>query len=231
MLHNSSMVSHNHMAYLHRVSLNPMAIPGRLNQGTCLIKVLYLPNHTARMHHPNSLTSIHLVLRCSKHMLRMVLRQLLTDIVNNHLHPAPLIHSKERSQVTLSLVHSRYKAMHKWVLLGVTGLTQLRNKVTLSSQLLTMQLITKGLKILLTVVVLQQQPIVHHQVGSQDTLNQHQLNKVMTSLSHNQVDMEVCQQLLQQLMGKLCRLSLVILSMTRPKCMERLVENFYAVLH
>lgn len=230
MLHNSSMVSHNHMACLHRDRLNLMAIPGLLNQGTCLIKVLHLPNHMARMHHLNSLTSIRPVLRCSKHMLHMVLPQLLTGIVSHHLHLAPLIHSKERSQVTVSLVHSRYKAMHKWVLLGVMGLMHLRNKVTQSSQRLTMRLITKGLKILLTVVVLQQH-IVHHQVGSQGTPNQHQLNQVMISLFHNQVAMEVCQQLLRLLMGKLCRLSLVILSMTRPKCMERLVENFNAVLH
>lgn len=230
MLH-SSMVSHRHMVCHHKDRLpNPMALLGPLNQGKCLTKVLLLPNHTPQMQLNNNLTHINLVGRCSKHILHMVLHLLLMVIISHNLHLALFIHSKEGSQVMVSLVHSRHKGMHKWVLLGVMGNT-LHNKVTRSRQLLTMQLmVTKGLKILLTVVALHQ-PIVHHQVASQVMLNQHQLNKVTISLSHNQGVMEVYQQVLQLLMEKLCHLSLPILSMTQPKCMVHLAENFYPVFH
>lgn len=114
--------------------------------------------------------------------------------------------------------------MHKQVLLGVTGLMHLRNKDILSRQLLTMQLmVTKVLKILLTLVVLLW-PIVHQQVRSRFMLSQHQVSQVMINQSHNLVVLELYQQVLRLLMVKLCRLSLFILSMIQPKYMVRLVK-------
>lgn len=223
MLH-SSMVSHSHTDRDHIP--NPMPLLEPLNQGKYLTKVLLLLNHMAQMQLLNNLTHINPVGRCSNHILHMVLYLLLMLIISHHLHLVLFIHSKEGSQVMVSLVHSRHKGMRKWVLLGVMAHTQLHNKVTQSRQLLTMQLtVTKDHKILLTVVPLLQ-PIVHHQAVSQVMLNQLQLNKVTTSLSHNREVMEAHQQPLRLLMAKLCHLSLVTLSMTQLKCMARLVENF-----
>lgn len=108
MPHNISMVSHNHTTCHHRDSLlNLMVLRGLLNLGTCLIKVLHLPNHMALMHHLNSLTHINPVPRCSKHMLPMVQLLVLMGMVSHQLPLARFILSKEHRQVMVSLVHSR----------------------------------------------------------------------------------------------------------------------------
>lgn len=218
MVHSSIMASLNHMAWHHRGQLpSLMALLGLVNQETQLIRVLHQLNHMVRMFQPNSHIRMHLVCLHSRPILHMVLPQLM-GIINHRLSLAQDIHSKEDNRLVMaSLERSRHPAMHKWLLLQVTHNTHLLNKVTLSSLCQTQQVMgTKGLKTPYMEVSLHQ-PMVPQQLRSQVMPNQ-QPNKVTISQSHSLLVMEL-RQLLQLVMGKQFHLSLVILSMTRVKCM------------
>lgn len=234
------MVSHHstanhHMACHPRVHLpNLMALPGLVSLVMCLIKLQLQPNHMVRVCHLNSHIHMLLVHRPSRHILHMGLLLLLMAITSHHLHLVRAIHSKEASrlQVTASLVSSKLRAMHKWLLPQGMGNTLLRSKVIPSSLLQTLQVMgIKRIKILDTGLLCLLQVTVQHQLRRQVMLhNLHKLSKVMISQSNSLVLM-VFNQVLQLVMGKRCHLSLrpslslVMLSMIQPRCMLHLINH------
>lgn len=225
----SSMESNHHMACRHRDHLhNHMALLGLVNLEICLIKVLFNPvNHMVQMFRLSSSILMSLVGPCNNRILSMDLHQELMDTIRQCLLLVLAIHSKVGNQFHLmaSLVDNRQLATCKDQLVVMDHI-HLHNKVMQNRQLQTVQVMgIKALKILHTAVALEQ-PIVHHQAVSRLLLSQQQLNQLMISRFHSQVDMELLQGVRQLGMGKPCLPSLLILNMTQqPRCMLHRVEN------
>lgn len=219
-LHRSSMASHHYMACQHRDSLhNLMLSPDLLNQGIYRIKVPLLPSHMAPICQLNNHTHMHLG-HHKQHILVMGLHQLQMATVTHHLHLVHLIPSLVDNPAMASQLPSLQPVMHRLVPL-VMGHTQLHSKVTPSSRLPTTQFMaTKHPKILLITVVLHQYIVQPNQVHSQVMFNPHQLKLVMNNLTHNQLVMQLYQQVLPLRMARQCRPSLLLIpNMIPPKFM------------
>lgn len=208
------------------LKFNLMGSPGLINLEICRIRALFhLPSRTVQMPLLNSPILMHLVGPCSKVILHMVLHLLLMVIATLHLpqHRPLFILSKPASLLLdmVSLVASRLLVMLQ-VRPAITVRTQLHSQVILNKQPQTIQdMGIKGQQIQLTAVP--QRLMVHHCLrgSSQFILNRLQPILDMINLSHKQLVMEV-----YLLVTKVCLRSLVILIMTRIRCMLGSVEDF-----